>query len=117
LNRITAGSNGGWVQFIGPLDLIEEFREIESTFTPTQGNLGYSATDLASFIPALQQLRWSPANTADTPQEAMSRLFAIPGSQYQDPRFSWVWAVASAGIDFVSSGLGPQYANDLFIGE
>ena len=39
LNRITAGSNGGWVQVMGPVDGVAEFKEIESTFTPIQGNL------------------------------------------------------------------------------
>ena len=86
LNRITPGSNGGWVQFMGPIDRLDEFKEIESTFTAIQGNLGYSAADTASFIPALQQLRWPPSLTADTPGEALSRLFALPGSQYRGPR-------------------------------
>ena len=66
INRVTAGSNGGWVQLTGPAGRVAEFKQIETTFTPTQGNLGYSASDRASFIPALQQLRWDPANTADT---------------------------------------------------
>ncbi|MDB5352978.1 MAG: gdhB 2 [Planctomycetota bacterium] len=117
LNRVTAGSNGGWTQFMGPLAELELFKAIESTFTPVQGNLGFSGTDPASFIPATQQVRWNPANSADTPQEALARLFTIPGSHYEDPQFSWVWAVAPAGIGFVGKGLGAQYAGDMFVGE
>src|SRR5262249_35135825 len=37
MNRITAGSNGGWVQIMGPADRIDEFKRIETTFTPLQG--------------------------------------------------------------------------------
>ena len=44
------------------------------------------------------------------------RLFALPGSQYSDPEFSWRWAVAPAAIGFAGSGLGSQHANDLFVG-
>jgi hypothetical protein len=37
----------------------------------------------------LQQLRWPPTNIADTPEEALSRLFMLPGARYSDPEFSW----------------------------
>src|SRR5262249_28556825 len=66
MNRITAGSNGGWVQIMGPRSRLDEFKEIESSFTPLQGNLPvagnlpFSAIDPATFIPALQQVRWPP---------------------------------------------------------
>ena len=46
----------------------------------------------------LQQLRWPPTNIADTPEEAMSRLFMLPGARYSDPEFSWKWEVAPGGI-------------------
>jgi glucose/arabinose dehydrogenase len=65
----------------------------------------------------LQQLRWPPTNIADTPGEALSRLFMLPGARYSDPEFSWKYAVAPAGIGFVQGrGLGPQYQGDLFGG-
>jgi glucose/arabinose dehydrogenase len=65
----------------------------------------------------LQQVRWSPLNIADTPSEALSRLFMIPGAHYQDPEFSWKFAVAPAGIGFMTGrGLGPQYEGNLFVG-
>jgi glucose/arabinose dehydrogenase len=101
LNRVTPGMNGGWVQIAGPVERIALFKEIETTFGGQN----------------LQQLRWPPANIADTPEQALSRLFMLPGSQYRDPEFSWKWEVAPAGIGFLDSkALGPQYEGDLFMG-
>ncbi len=62
INRVTAGSNGGWIQFMGPRNRVAQFKEIETIFTPLQGNIDngrvpLSPLDLATFIPALQQLR------------------------------------------------------------
>jgi aldose sugar dehydrogenase len=101
LNRIEPGMNGGWVQIMGPLSRIAQFKEIETTFGGRN----------------LQQLRWPPENIADSPAEALSRLFVLPGSHYSDPEFSWKWEVAPAGIGFVKGrGLGPQFEGDLFVG-
>ena len=102
LNRVEPGMNGGWIQIAGPVDRIAQFREIETTFgTP----------------PALQQLRWPPANIANTPEEALSRLFMLPGAKFIEPAFSWKWEVAPGGIGFVNGrALGPQFEGDLFMG-
>ncbi len=101
MNRVAPGFNGGWIQLMGPLGRINEFKSIETTYGA--GNL--------------QQIRWPPSNIADTPQMALSRLFMLPGAQYIDPEFSWKYAVAPATLGFVSgSGLGPQYQSDMFVG-
>jgi aldose sugar dehydrogenase len=101
LSRVRPGLNGGWVQIMGPVDRITQYKEIETTFAAQ----------------TLQQLRWPPTNIANTPAEARSRLFMIPGATYRDPEFSWKWEVAPGGIGFVnSSALGPQFQNDLFMG-
>lgn len=101
IDRVEAGDNSGWVQIMGPSDRIAQFKGIESTFGGRN----------------LQQLRWPPTNLADTPQQALSRLFMLPGAHYSEPEFSWVWAVAPAGIGFMSGrALGPQYDGDLFVG-
>jgi len=101
LNRIDPGTNGGWVQIMGPVARIAQFKEIETTFGARN----------------LQQLRWPPENIADSPAEALSRLFMLPGAHYSDPEFSWKWEVAPAGIGFVKGrGLGPQFEGDLFVG-
>jgi aldose sugar dehydrogenase len=101
INRVEPGMNGGWVQVMGPASRISQFKSIE----------------VNNFGGALQQLRWPPTKIADTPEEALSRLFMLPGAQYSDPEFSWKFAVAPAAIGFVQgSGLGPQYQGDLFVG-
>src|SRR5204863_1320200 len=80
MNRITAGSNGGWVQVIGPLHRVDQFKQIETSFTPLQGNLPvagnipFSAIDPATFIPALQQVRWPPTLIPDSRGQAKHRL-------------------------------------------
>src|SRR5262249_28059052 len=72
MNRITPGSNGGWIQIMGPQHRLDEFKGIETSFTPLQGNLPvagnlpFSAIDPTIFIPALQQVRWPPMLLADT---------------------------------------------------
>src|SRR5207237_8143105 len=123
MNRITAGSNGGWIQIMGPASRVAQFKNIETKFTPLQGNLPlngnlpFSAVDPATFIPALQQVRWPPTRIADTRDQAMSRLFNLKGSHYEDPEFSWKWAVAPAAIGFAGTGLGAKHAGDLFVGQ
>jgi len=122
MNRITAGSNGGWVQVIGPLHRVDQFKQIETSFTPLQGNLPvagnipFSAIDPATFIPALQQVRWPPTLIPDSPGQAKHRLFDLPRSHYDDPEFSWKWAVAPAAIGFAERALGSQHAGNLFVG-
>ncbi|CAG0982246.1 Aldose sugar dehydrogenase YliI [Geobacteraceae bacterium] len=101
INRVEPGMNGGWIQIMGPVARIAQFKSIE----------------VNEFGGALQQLRWPPTQIADTPDEALARLFVLPGSHYSDPEFSWKYAVAPAGIGFMSSwGLGPKYIGDLFVG-
>jgi glucose/arabinose dehydrogenase len=101
LNRVTPGMNGGWVQIMGPVARIAQFKQTETT---------------APFI-GLQQARWSPSNIADTPEEALSRLFVLPGATYSDPQFSWRFEVAPGGMNFLrGNALGPQFEGDLFMG-
>jgi aldose sugar dehydrogenase len=101
LNRVEPGQNGGWVQIAGPVERIAQFKAIETTFGGQN----------------LQQLRWPPTNIADTPAQALSRLFLLPAARYSDPEFSWKWEVAPGGIGFVDGrALGPQFAGDLFVG-
>jgi len=100
INRVEPGMNGGWVQIMGPASRVAEFKAIE-----------------VARAGGLQQIRWPPSMIADTPEEALARLFMLPGAHYSDPEFSWKYAVAPAGIGFLSSrALGPQYQHDLFVG-
>jgi glucose/arabinose dehydrogenase len=101
LNRVERGSNLGWVQVMGPMSRVAEFKSIEIALAP----------------PSLQQVRWPPDRIADTAAEARARLFMLPGATYNDPEFSWRYAVAPAGIGFMrGTALGPQYNGDLFVG-
>jgi aldose sugar dehydrogenase len=111
LNLAEAGFNSGWIQIMGPPERIAQFKTIETTVTPDPPD------PFASTYFGLQQVRWPPTNIADTPQEALSRLFMLPGARYSAPELSWKFEVAPAGIGFLrSSALGPQYQNDLFMG-
>jgi len=101
INRVTPGFNGGWIQAMGPISRIDEFRSIE---------MSYGAENL-------QQLRWPPSNIAVSPQQARLRMGMLPGAQYVDPEFSWKYAVAPSPIGFVKGrGLGAQFEGDLFVG-
>jgi glucose/arabinose dehydrogenase len=105
LNLVEPGMNSGWIQIIGPLSRLSEYKAIETTSLHHED------------FPNLQQFRWGPENIAATPAEALSRLFVLPGSRYSDPEFSWKHVLAPSAIGFLGSGaLGPQYQGDLFVG-
>jgi uncharacterized repeat protein (TIGR01451 family) len=100
IDRVEAGFDGGWIQLMGPSSRVSEFKAIEVA----RGN-------------SLQQNRWPPSNIADTRAEALARLYALPGSHYTEPEFSWKYAIAPSPIGFArGAGLGAQYAGDLFVG-
>jgi len=110
INRVDPGFNSGWTQIMGPPERIAQFKAIETTVTPVP------ADPFASTYFGLQQLRWSPVNIADTPAEALARLFMLPGAHYSAPEFSWKFEVAPGGIGFVKGrALGPQFEGDLFV--
>ena len=101
INIVPPGSNNGWVQIMGPVERIREYKAIETS---------------PRFF-GLQQIRWPPTLIADTPQEALRRLFVIRGSHYNDPQFSWKFAVPPAAIGFVEGdALGKEFEGDLFVG-
>ncbi|HEX5847804.1 MAG TPA: PQQ-dependent sugar dehydrogenase [Rubrobacter sp.] len=105
LNLVRPGTNSGWIQIMGPVSRIQEFKEIEVN--------GAEPNPTPNF---LQALRWPPTNIADSPEEALSRLFELSDSTYSDPELSWKYGVAPGGIGFVTgAGLGPQYQGDLFV--
>ena len=101
LDLVRPGMNGGWIQVMGPLARIGQFKEIEATM----------------FGGNLQQARYPPTNIADSPEEALARMVMLPGAHYGDPEFSWTFEVAPAGIGFMNGrGIGPQYDGNLFVG-
>jgi aldose sugar dehydrogenase len=101
LNRVLPGMNGGWVQIMGPVSRIHQYKEIETS---------------SDFF-GLQQIRWSPENIANTREEALERLYMLPNAHYADPEFSWKYEVAPAGLGFINGrALGPQFNGDLILG-
>ena len=111
LNRVAPGMNSGWIQIMGPASRVPQYKAIETTMGPIddpRAPNGYFG---------LQQTRWLPTNIADTPAEALSRLFVLPGSFFSDPELSWKFEVGPGGIGFLDSkDLGRRYENDLFMG-
>jgi glucose/arabinose dehydrogenase len=69
LNLVESAANLGWVQVMGLLERINQFKAIETS----------NAIDPVTNTPyfGLQQVRWSPVNIADTAEEALARLFMI----------------------------------------
>jgi glucose/arabinose dehydrogenase len=109
LNRVELGFNSGWVQIQGPPERIAQYKAIETSTAvdPVTGTAYFG----------LQQVRWPPTNIADSPEQALSRLFTLPGARYSAPEFSWRFEVAPGAIGFVAGrGLGPQFDGDLFVG-
>ena len=70
LNLVDRGANLGWIQVMGPLERVSEFRGIESD--PDRRDPFLNTPYFG-----LQQVRWSPVNIATTPEEAFERLFMI----------------------------------------
>jgi glucose/arabinose dehydrogenase len=105
LNLVEPGMNSGWIQVIGPISRVEEYKGIETTSLHHED------------FPNLQQFRWPPERIAGSAADALARLFVLPGSRYRDPAFSWKHVLAPAAIGFLNSrALGPQFFGDLFVG-
>ena len=106
VNRVERGFNGGWVQFMGPLSRVEEFKAIE-----VAAGIGLNGPG------GLQQLRFPATSISDSPQQARARLFDVPSSHPHDPEFSWKFVVPPAALGFIDgSGLGAAYDGDLIVG-
>ncbi len=107
VNRIKPGSNNGWIQSLGPIGRVADFRALEIA-------AGIGANGPAG----LQQARFPATRISTTPAEAKSRLFDLPESRQNDPAFSWRNVVPPAALAFVpkDSALGEHYEGDLIVG-
>jgi hypothetical protein len=104
VNLVRPGFNGGWVQVMGPLSRVADFKLIET------GGVNPA-------FRGLQQIRFDPSLLPDTPDEALTNMFQLEGSRYTDPQFSWRFEVAPVGVGFLDGrGLGREYEGDLFMG-
>ena len=101
LNRVIPGMNGGWIQTMGPLSRMSDWKFIETTL----------------FGSALQQTRYPPTRAAYNAGLAQNRMFMLPGASYVDPDFSWKYEIGPSGTTFVNgNALGPEYNGTLWIG-
>jgi len=101
INRVEAGSNGGWIQIMGPQHRFFDYKDIEVTM----------------FGGALQQVRFPPTRLAQSPGNALVSLFMLPGAKYMDPELSWKFESGPAGTAFVSgTALGAGNEGTLWFG-
>jgi glucose/arabinose dehydrogenase len=101
INRVEAGSNGGWIQIMGPLHRFFDYKDIE----------------VSQFGGALQQVRFPPTRLADSPGNAQKALFMLPGAKYMDPELSWKYESGPAGTAFVrGTALGDENDGTLWFG-
>jgi Glucose / Sorbosone dehydrogenase len=101
LNRAVPGMNGGWIQIMGPQHRFFDYKDIE----------------VNQFGGALQQARFPPTRLADSPGQAHTELFMLPGAKYVDPELSWKYESGPAGTTFVvGSALGAENDGTLWIG-
>lgn len=107
INKVVPGGNYGWVQIMGPVGRISQFKTIEMNLFAAPATLG-----------TVQQIRYPTTRIAYTPALAQSRMFMLPGASYRDPELSWRYAVPPSGLGFVNgNGLGAAYNGTLWIGE
>jgi aldose sugar dehydrogenase len=88
LTSSNPGMDGGWVQIASPVERIAQFKQIETSHA-------IDPVTMTSYF-GLRQVRWPPTLIADTPREALRRLFMLPGAHYRDPKLSWKFEVAPA---------------------
>ena len=101
LNRVDPGMNGGWVQFMGPVSRIAQFKEIETTFggRTCSSSAGRPRTSPTARRKRCRGCSCSPARTTATRSSA---------GNGRSPR--------PASASSTAARLGPQYEGDLFVG-
>ena len=101
INRVEPGSNGGWIQIMGPQYRFFDFKDIE----------------VNEFGRNLQQVRFPPTRLAADAGSARDALFMLPGAKYMDPALSWKYESGPAGTAFVrGSTLGAANEGTLWFG-
>jgi glucose/arabinose dehydrogenase len=107
INQVSAGGNYGWVQVMGPLSRIAEFKTIEMNLFAAPAVIG-----------TLQQIRYPTSRIAYAGSLALSRMYMLPGAAYHDPEMSWRYSIPPAGLGFLrGDGLGANYNGTLWSGQ
>jgi glucose/arabinose dehydrogenase len=100
VNVFPAGANSGWIQVMGPPERFDEYKQIESDSEDGLDNADFPPTKLAG-----------------NGDEAQSRMFALDGSAYAPPVFSWRYPVAVTAIEIVTASvLGDASTNTAWLG-
>ena len=108
INRIERGHNGGWVQLMGPLNRVKDYKAIEIA---AGVNSGTGAPN------GMQQLRFPPQMIQDNINSTRKQMFTIPGSHLTDPEFSWKYVVPLSGLGFINGmALSAHYDGNLIVG-
>jgi glucose/arabinose dehydrogenase len=101
INRVEPGSNGGWIQMMGPQKRFFDYKDIE----------------VNEFGRALQQVRFPPSRLGADPGDARDHLFMLPGAKYMDPELSWKYESGPAGAAFVrGTALGAHNEGTFWFG-
>jgi glucose/arabinose dehydrogenase len=100
LGRYQGGDNAGWIQIMGPPERFADYKQRESDAERQ-----------------LDSPAFPPSRLADDALTALSRLFALPGSNYRAPLLSWQRAIAPAAIQFVEGDALGDYGGDLLLGD
>ena len=107
MNRVERGMNGGWVQIMGPVGRIQQFKQIETTLPPSGGLPEQRSSRSAGRRPTSPTARRRRSRACTSCRDRTTAIRSSAGS----------FATPPAGIGFLSSrALGPQYQNDLFAG-
>ncbi len=83
LNILTPGANSGWIQLMGPPGRFDEYKSLEV------------ATE-----DGLDNPDFPPDRLADSAEQAMERMFQLPGSEYVAPELAWLNPPAVTAIAF-----------------
>src|SRR3954447_8763783 len=90
INQISAGGNYGWVQVMGPLSRVAQFKAIEMNLFTAPAVIG-----------TLQQIRYPTSRIAYAGSLALFRMYMLPGATYHDPEMSWRYSIPPAGLGFL----------------
>ena len=81
INRAEPGFNSGWVQVMGPLERVAQFKAIETTRDPEPARSRTPRTATTASSRSAGTRSTSPTR----PREAYDRLFKLPGSRVLRP--------------------------------
>jgi plastocyanin len=83
LNILTPGANSGWIQVMGPPERFDQYKSLEVATEDGLDNPDFPPDQLAGSV-----------------EQAMERMFQLPGSEYVAPELAWLNPPAVTAIAF-----------------